>query len=159
MIRLTLCLALATITQVVHARSASTPEIIQAQTTKPGPTTQPPLAPSQRSSAIPLAWLRRGMPYAQARARLLAEGFQVAPFPLNPTAMENRCSGRSEVCRTYTETASCSGSGLGHCRMIFVRGNVGYSVITADDPVPNMVVWDHEPLNGAAVARYIQEGG
>jgi hypothetical protein len=52
--------------------------------------------------------------YAQARARLIAEGYQPLKFPHG--ALEYHCDG---ICDRYPELDDCSGTGMGYCTFVF----------------------------------------
>lgn len=75
--------------------------------------------------------LRQGMGYAQARAILVGAGWQAKMFPWQ-TAEERCGTGRLDVCRRFSETEACSGTGMGFCRFEFTNAfGKKFVVITA----------------------------
>lgn len=71
--------------------------------------------------------------YPQARARLIAEGYQPLKFPHG--ALEYHCNG---ICDRYPELEDCSGTGMSYCTFVFFRPADGRyrQIITAgEDPI------------------------
>jgi hypothetical protein len=78
--------------------------------------------------------------YPQARARLIAEGYQPLKFPHGE--LEYPCNG---ICDRYPELEDCSGTGMGYCTFVFFRPSDGLRrhIITAgEDPIAERSVDD-----------------
>jgi hypothetical protein len=105
------------------------------------------------AQAIPKP-LKQGMPYAQARKMLINAGWRVKPF-------SNRDrSGTMNYLITklgYNEVESCSGTGMGYCRLNFT-GAQGQTlaVVTVNNQTghqPKLQRWWIEPRGGMADPR------
>ena len=92
--------------------------------------------PPRPGSGFPL--IRKGTPYAAARASLLSA--RNLPAIRRDSAPE-QCLGREDVCRTYPETEACSGTGRAYCRFAW-RSPAGapFAVITTSEAVAALVV-------------------
>lgn len=90
----------------------------------------PLTAAAQPAPAIPA-----GTPYAAARERLLAAGWQPARL-----SDADGCAAWDERCRRYPEANACSGTGQGNCLFRWRRGATLVGVVTAgEEPVVRTV--------------------
>ena len=79
-----------------------------------------------------------GQPYSKAREALISAGWK-AP------AAERDCGAewRENVCTTYQETESCSGTGMGFCAFRFVDADgKAIRVVTTGETVETLIVHD-----------------
>jgi hypothetical protein len=82
--------------------------------------------PAAAQPALPQ--IAPGTPYGDARAALLAAGWQ----PLrDPEA--DRCGARDERCAGRPEMVACAGTGMAQCLFAWQRGGVAIEVITAGE--------------------------
>lgn len=65
--------------------------------------------------------VKPGMPYATARAWILAAGYKIVPRP------RDQFCGYTDPCK-LPETDACAGTGNGGCSYLFQKGKVGISV-------------------------------
>ncbi len=72
-------------------------------------------------TGVSIPGVSKGMPYAEARAKLLSMGY--VPYqPKGPHLMTGPpCEDREEICRAYPETAACAGTGRAQCAFLFIR--------------------------------------
>ena len=85
-----------------------------------------------------------GQPYSKAREALISAGWE-AP------AAERDCGAewRENVCTTYQETESCSGTGMGFCAFRFVDADgKAMRVVTTGETVETLVVHDAFAVTG-----------
>ncbi len=68
--------------------------------------------------ALPLPSFYQGMPYGEARQKMLELGWQV---PLINNSQD--CQSMVEICKNYPEVEACSGTGLGFCLFVFTDSN------------------------------------
>ncbi|GGC68595.1 hypothetical protein GCM10010994_28980 [Chelatococcus reniformis] len=95
------------------------------------------LAPVMAGAADKLPTLARETPYSEARASLLALGWQ----PAAPADGELKCTiGREDVCDAFPETKSCSGTGLARCTFWWRKNNTLVEVGTVGEDVPELSV-------------------
>jgi hypothetical protein len=99
----------------------------------PAMTAPPPRAGLEKSkkSATKLAYprFRKKTPYAAAREKLVASGWQpVISADADPCmAGDTRCEGRPEM-------EACAGTGEGNCLFVWRKNNTMIAVTTYDDP-------------------------
>lgn len=89
-----------------------------------------------------VAALVQDAPYAEAREKLLAAGWQ--PMAFDMTTLAGRCSFREEICTTYPEAEDCSGTGMGFCLFRFEADGRKLSVTTAGEEITDLVVYGWE---------------
>lgn len=90
--------------------------------------------------------------YPQARAQLIAEGYQPLKFPHGE--LEYHCNG---ICDRYPELEDCSGTGMGYCTFAFFRPSDGKyrQIITAgEEPIAERSVDRIVPLLPGVKAEY-----
>ncbi|MGK7941715.1 MAG: hypothetical protein AB4062_16510 [Crocosphaera sp.] len=95
--------------------------------------------------ALPLPSFYQGMPYDEAREKMLELGWQV---PLINNSQD--CQFMAEICQNYPEVEACSGTGLGFCLFIFIDSNgKRFKITTAGRDPLEVVSWqnDHSPIN------------
>lgn len=93
------------------------------------------------SEELPIE-IDQGMPYEQARAALLAKGWQTIAMNITPN-MSPVCwaSWEGEDSCKFQEIANCSGTGMGFCLMYFKDGKGKYLYIrTVGGPPPDATV-------------------
>ncbi len=90
--------------------------------------------------ALPLPSFYQGMPYSEARAKMLDLGWQVPVVNYSKT-----CEFIKEICNQYPEVDDCSGTGMGFCLFIFTDSNGKRFIITTAGQDPLTVVnWRNE---------------
>ncbi len=91
-------------------------------------------------TGVSIPGVSKGMPYAEARAKLLSMGY--VPYqPKGPHLMMGPpCEGREEICRAYPETAACAGTGRGQCAFLFIRKLEFVEVTTVNEGLATLRV-------------------
>lgn len=75
--------------------------------------------------------IKAGMSYGDARAALLAAGWEGIPGPEDST----RCSWRPGICENWPEVESCAGTGIAPCIFNFKRNDTVLTVYTVGEDV------------------------
>ncbi len=91
-------------------------------------------------TGVSIPGVSKGMPYAEARAKLLSMGY--VPYqPKGPHLMTGPpCEGREEICRAYPETAACAGTGRAQCAFLFIREMEFVEVQTVNEGLATLQV-------------------
>jgi hypothetical protein len=63
--------------------------------------------------------------YAEVRSKFLRAGYRPLVFP---APVEERC-GYTSACRPFSEVSSCSGTGMGYCKLVFGSDSTDYLVV------------------------------
>ena len=75
-----------------------------------------------------------GLPYADARARLIRAGWRPAENPIDPTNPDLASgNGPYFVARGYRELVACAGTGRAPCRFAFRRSGRILTVVTVGE--------------------------
>ena len=87
--------------------------------------------------------LLQEMPYAEAREWLVSSGWMATAHDI--ATIPGRCSFREEICTTYPEAQSCSGTGMGYCLFRF-EGTDGRDLLitTAGEELDALVLVEWE---------------
>jgi hypothetical protein len=82
-------------------------------------------------------------PYAEAREWLVGSGWMATAHDI--ATIPGRCSFREEICTTYPEAETCSGTGMGYCLFRF-EGTNGRDLLitTAGEELADLVVVEWE---------------
>lgn len=90
--------------------------------------------------ALPIPSFYQGMPYSEARTKMLHLGWQV---PI--VNYSEQCEWMEEICSKYPEVDDCSGTGMGFCNFIFTDSSGKRFIITTAgrDPL-KVVAWRNE---------------
>lgn len=94
----------------------------------------------------------KGDSYRKARQAITEAGFIPVPF----FSEGAECSFRDDVCGSYVEAVSCSGTGLGFCKFVFfhVKGRFFAEVITTGEDVDSLKVHDFKRASPEDQERY-----
>ena len=91
-------------------------------------------APSLTQAAA-LPTLKKGSPYASARATLTKQNYK----PVRSDGSGCRF-GREDVCKAYPEAETCAGTGLGNCLFVWRRGQQVIEVMTTGEEPKHLTV-------------------
>ncbi|EAZ89448.1 hypothetical protein CY0110_27109 [Crocosphaera chwakensis CCY0110] len=90
--------------------------------------------------ALPIPSFYQGMPYNEARTKMLELGWQV---PIINNSQD--CQFMQDICKDYPEVNACSETGVSFCLFIFTDANgKQFKITTAGRDPLEMVNWRNE---------------